>query len=58
MKVESVPVIKTPLQHPINEDEILDVEEHKRSVLFNGTKIVQTRNYENTKVLAVVIRTG
>ncbi len=55
---ESVPVIKTPLAHPENPNEIFDVEEHKRSILFNGTKIVQTRNYENKKVLAIVIRTG
>ena len=55
---ESVPVIKTPLPHPESEDEIYDVESHKRHTLFNGTKVVQTRSYDNKKVLAVVVRTG
>ncbi len=55
---ESVPVIKTPLPSPERPEEIFNSEDHKRSILFNGTKIVQTRNYENTKVLAVVINTG
>lgn len=55
---ESVPVIKTPLHYPENLIECYDVEQHKRSTLFNGTRIVQTRNYDNKKVLAVVVRTG
>lgn len=55
---ESVPVIKTPLQTPENHNEIYDVETHKRNTLFNGTRIVQTRNYDNKKVLACVVRTG
>ena len=55
---ESVPVIKTPLPYPEQASDIFDVEEHKRNILFNGTKIVQTRNYDNTKVRALVIRTG
>ncbi|CAF0752314.1 unnamed protein product [Brachionus calyciflorus] len=55
---ESVPVIKTPLPHSENENEIYNVETHKRSTLFNGTKVVQTRNYEGSRVLAVVVRTG
>ena len=55
---ESVPVIKTPLPHPEDENELYDVEVHKRCTLFNGTKVVQTRNYDGSKVLAVVVRTG
>jgi len=55
---ESVPVIKTPLPAPERSEDIFSSEDHKRSILFNGTKIVQTRNYENTKVLALVINTG
>ena len=55
---ESVPVIKSPLQTPENVNELYDVESHKRSTLFNGTKVVQTRNYESSKVLALVVRTG
>lgn len=55
----SVPVIKTPLPHSEDESEIYNVETHKRSTLFNRTKVVQTRNYvENTPVLVVVVRTG
>lgn len=55
---ESVPVIKTPLAHSDDENELYNVEAHKRSTLFNGTKVVQTRNYENSRVLALVVRTG
>jgi magnesium-transporting ATPase (P-type) len=55
---ESVPVIKSPLAHPENPNELYDVEVHKRNTLFNGTKVVQTRNYESSKVLAIVVRTG
>jgi len=53
-----VPVVKTPLPHPEDENEIFDIEIHKRNVLFNGTKVVQTRNYDNSKVLALIVRTG
>ena len=55
---ESVPVIKTPLAHSDDNNELYNVDTHKRSTLFNGTKVVQTRNYENSRVLAVVVRTG
>lgn len=55
---ESVPVIKTPLPAPETMREIFDIEEQKRSVLYNGTQVMQTRNYEKAKVLAVVVRTG
>ena len=55
---ESVPVIKTPLPNPEDLDELYDVETHKRHTLFNGTRIVQTRNYEGGRVLAIVVRTG
>jgi P-type E1-E2 ATPase len=55
---ESVPVFKTPLPHPDDTLEIYDVEIHKRHTLFSGTQVVQTRSYDNTSVLAVVIRTG
>lgn len=55
---ESVPVIKSPLQSPENVNELYDVEAHKRSTLFNGTRVVQTRNYDKNKVLALVVRTG
>ena len=55
---ESVPVVKSPLPIPENVNEIFNVEAHKRNTLFNGTKVVQTRNYDGSRVLAVVIRTG
>ncbi|CAH0549371.1 unnamed protein product [Brassicogethes aeneus] len=52
---ESVPVTKTPVA---DEDIIYDAKEHARHTLFCGTKIIQSRNVQNQKVLAVVIRTG
>jgi cation-transporting P-type ATPase 13A2 len=55
---ESVPVIKSPLPVPENPNELYDAEAHKRSTLFNGTRVVQTRNYDKNKVLALVVRTG
>ena len=55
---ESVPVIKTPLPYPEDLNEIYDVEAHKRCTLFNGTRVVQTRNYAGGRVRAIVVRTG
>lgn len=55
---ESVPVVKSPLPVPENLQEIFNIEAHKRNTLFNGTTVVQTRNYDGSPVLAVVIRTG
>ncbi|KAK3105212.1 hypothetical protein FSP39_019931 [Pinctada imbricata] len=54
---ESVPVTKTPLTSQ-EDDEIYSPDTHKRHTLFSGTKVLQTRYYGNTKVLAVVVRTG
>ena len=53
-----MPVIKSALPQPDDPSEIYDVEVHKRHTLFSGTQIVQTRSYDNTSVLAVVVRTG
>ena len=39
-------------------EEFFNIEEQKRSVLFNGTQVLQTRSYDKSKVLAVVVRTG
>lgn len=55
---ESIPVIKTALNSAETHDQNYNVETHKRNTLFNGTKVMQTRNYENKRVLALVIRTG
>lgn len=55
---ESIPVIKTQMPTPEKSDEIFNLEESKRSTLFNGTNILQTRSYDSKKVLALVIRTG
>ena len=55
---ESVPVIKTPLPRSHAIQEFFNIEEQKRSVLFNGTQVLQTRSYDKSKVLAVVVRTG
>ena len=38
--------------------EVYDPETYKRNTLFAGTSVIQTRFYGNSKVLAVVVRTG
>jgi len=53
---ESVPVTKTPLPH--RNDIMYHSKEHSRHTLFCGTKVVQTRFYDDEKVMAVVISTG
>ncbi|CAH2099177.1 unnamed protein product [Euphydryas editha] len=52
---ESVPVTKTALPRI---DKEFDLKEHTSSVLFCGTKVIQTRYYTNEPVKAVVLRTG
>ncbi|XP_052745334.1 polyamine-transporting ATPase 13A3 isoform X1 [Bicyclus anynana] len=52
---ESVPVTKTALQRV---DKEFNLKEHSSSVLFCGTKVIQTRYYSNEPVKAVVLRTG
>ncbi|XP_034951559.1 probable cation-transporting ATPase 13A3 [Chelonus insularis] len=52
---ESVPVTKTPLtSRPL----LYDPKECSQHTLYSGTTIIQTRHYENSPVLARVIRTG
>ncbi|XP_075218287.1 polyamine-transporting ATPase 13A3-like isoform X2 [Lycorma delicatula] len=53
---ESVPVIKIPL--PYSNEVYKPKSLHARHTLFCGTQILQTRYYENNKVLAVVTQTG
>ncbi|GAB6027041.1 hypothetical protein CHUAL_013769 [Chamberlinius hualienensis] len=53
---ESVPVTKTPLL--FQDDEIYSPQQHKRHTLFCGTKVIQTKNGEDDRVTAIVIRTG
>ncbi|KAH1018274.1 hypothetical protein HUJ05_006079 [Dendroctonus ponderosae] len=53
---ESVPVTKTGL--PNFPSIIYDPKEHARHTLFCGTHVIQTRYFNNEKVLALVIRTG
>uniref|UniRef100_A0A183AJS1 Cation_ATPase_C domain-containing protein n=1 Tax=Echinostoma caproni TaxID=27848 RepID=A0A183AJS1_9TREM len=56
---ESVPVTKTPLpQQGDTKDEVFNLRASARHVLFGGTSVIQTRNYADEKVLAVVARTG
>ncbi|XP_021372872.1 probable cation-transporting ATPase 13A3 isoform X2 [Mizuhopecten yessoensis] len=58
---ESVPVTKTPLPNPREsgtEDKPFSMKEHARHVLFCGTKVIQTRYYDNQRVRAIVARTG
>ncbi|XP_068624678.1 probable cation-transporting ATPase W08D2.5 [Battus philenor] len=52
---ESVPVTKTALQRI---DKSFDLKEHASSVLFCGTRVIQTRYYNNEPVRALVLRTG
>ncbi|XP_053210773.1 polyamine-transporting ATPase 13A3-like isoform X2 [Panonychus citri] len=53
---ESVPVTKIPLLY--HEDDFYNSKEHGKHTLFCGTKVIQTRYYDSSKVKAVVIRTG
>lgn len=53
---ESVPVLKDAL--PYLEDCEYDPDQDKRHTLYEGTKVIQTRNYTGSSVLAVVVRTG
>ncbi|KAI0219960.1 putative cation-transporting ATPase 13A3 [Lamellibrachia satsuma] len=54
---ESVPVTKTPLA-PSEANEVYSPEIHKRHTLFSGTQVIQTRYYGDSKVKAIVVRTG
>ncbi|CAL8095259.1 unnamed protein product [Calicophoron daubneyi] len=55
---ESVPVTKTPLPDDQNKQDIFDISSAARHVLFGGTRVIQTRNYADEPVLAIVARTG
>nr|XP_027204749.1 probable cation-transporting ATPase 13A3 [Dermatophagoides pteronyssinus]XP_027204751.1 probable cation-transporting ATPase 13A3 [Dermatophagoides pteronyssinus] len=54
---ESVPVTKTPLPST-SLQMTYNAKEHAKHTLFCGTKVIQTRYYNNVKVRAVVIRIG
>lgn len=53
---ESVPVIKDPIPY-INTHKY-DIDHDKRHSLYEGTHVIQTRNYGENEVLAIVVRTG
>ncbi|XP_066144609.1 polyamine-transporting ATPase 13A3-like [Euwallacea fornicatus] len=53
---ESVPVTKISLPNFPNLS--YDPKEHAKHTLFCGTQVIQTRYFDNEKVLAVVIRTS
>ena len=58
---ESVPVAKSALEYPPSGEEEgakYDPEGNKQNTLFSGTTVIQTRFHSNSKVLAVVVRTG
>ena len=57
---ESVPVAKSALECPPSgeEEAKYDPEGNKQNTLFSGTTVIQTRFHSNSKVLAVVVRTG
>ncbi|VEL13753.1 unnamed protein product, partial [Protopolystoma xenopodis] len=42
----------------LNSDDIFDIKTSGRHLLFCGTQVIQTRNYADERVLAVVSRTG
>ncbi|XP_075987270.1 polyamine-transporting ATPase 13A3-like [Anticarsia gemmatalis] len=52
---ESVPVTKTAL---LRVDRQFSLKEHASSILFCGTRVIQTRYYNNEPVRALVLRTG
>jgi len=49
-------VTKTSL--PNVQTKIFDQKEHSRHTLFCGTQVIQTRYFDQEKVVAVVVRTG
>ena len=49
---------KTPLPNTSHNDIFYHFKEHAKHTLFCGTKVIQTRYYNNAKVKAVIIRTG
>uniref|UniRef100_T1IUY6 Cation-transporting ATPase n=1 Tax=Strigamia maritima TaxID=126957 RepID=T1IUY6_STRMM len=53
---ESVPVTKISL--PRTNDDSLNIEDHKKHILFCGTYLLQSRSVKNEKVKAIVLRTG
>ncbi|TGZ62437.1 hypothetical protein CRM22_007440 [Opisthorchis felineus] len=55
---ESVPVTKTPLPERQRKNESFNLPSLSRHVLFGGTCVIQTRNFNNEAVLAIVVRTG
>ncbi|CAH8615506.1 unnamed protein product [Dicrocoelium dendriticum] len=56
---ESVPVTKTPLPERQRRDDVVaNLPTVAKHVLFGGTSVIQTRNYADERVLAMVARTG
>ncbi|VDN98114.1 unnamed protein product [Rodentolepis nana] len=58
---ESVPVTKIPFvgqSSPDGGSPLFELKASSKSVLFCGTSVIQSRNFSDQKVLAVVVRTG
>ncbi len=53
---ESVPVIKSCILP--EDDQSYDPENDKNHTLFSGTEVIQTKNYNQAGVYALVVRTG
>ena len=53
---ESVPVIKDCVSYL--DDVLYDPDVERRHTLYEGTRVIQTRNYSGLQVKAVVVRTG
>ena len=58
MTGESVPVSKIPL--PLDKNEMLSFDAHKRHILFGGTEVMQVNgnSFNDAAAKALVLRTG
>lgn len=54
---ESIPITKSAIADDGHE-KVFSLEKHGKHVIFNGTKVLQTKYYKGQKVKALVIRTS
>ncbi|CAI5447953.1 unnamed protein product [Caenorhabditis angaria] len=54
---ESIPITKTAISDDGHE-KYFSIDKHSKNVLFNGTKVLQTKYYKGQHVKALVIRTA
>ena len=53
-----MPITKTAMGTSSDVNLKFNFNDHSKHVLFSGTQVLQTRNYDNEKIKAVVLRTG